>query len=135
MHSLDTKNLKKEFRYSFSKSSGKGGQHVNKVETRVTVCYDLVNSKIPLAILERIMKRLSNQTNSRGEICVSVEKHRNQSKNKALASEKLAKLILEASKKPQNRIKTGPTLSSKIKRLDSKKKQSEKKANRKFRNF
>lgn len=135
MHSLDRKVVENCIHYSFSKSSGKGGQHANKVETRVTACFNICNLDIPVLLRDRIIKRLNNKLSSKGEICVSIETYRSQAKNKELAKIQLIQTILEASKIPKARLKTRPTINSKKKRLEMKKKHSEKKQNRRFRNF
>lgn len=136
MHSFLRNKLKKELTFKYSKSSGKGGQHVNKVETRVTVYFDLLNSLLfPNLVKHRIKNALKGRINEKGEVFLSVQTHRSQIKNKNLASEQLIKILIEASKSPKARKQTAPTLSSKIKRLNDKKKQAEKKRLRGSKDF
>ena len=114
---------------SFSKSSGPGGQHVNKVETRVELRY---LAKKSLNISESVKARLKliagKKWNSNGEIVIIAEKYRSQAQNRELAKLKLIKLILKALPEPTNRIKTKPSRAVKIRRANSKIKRSEVKA-------
>lgn len=136
MQSLDEKILTQELQFSFSKSSGKGGQHVNKVETRVTVCFNIEGSQI-LTLIEkdRLKRRLVNSISSKGDLCLSVEEHRSQIKNKTLAIKRMLELLNTALKTPKKRKISKPSKSAIAQRLEAKKKHSQKKQNRRFKDF
>lgn len=136
MQSLDEKILTQELQFSFSKSSGKGGQHVNKVETRVTVCFNIEDSQI-LTLIEkdRLKRRLVNSISSKGDLCLSVEEHRSQIKNKTLAIKRMLELLNTALKTPKKRKISKPSKRAIAQRLEAKKKHSQKKQNRRFKDF
>ena len=130
---LHIENIRKELTYRTSRSSGSGGQHVNKVETRVSAAFD-VETSIALGPTQksRIRIRLKNRINSEGILIVDCSETRSQNRNKKLATDRLVELIVLALKKKKIRKKTGIPNSVKRKRLDNKKKQAEKKNRRGF---
>ncbi|HAP69351.1 MAG TPA: aminoacyl-tRNA hydrolase [Flavobacteriales bacterium] len=132
MH-FDRQALVKEITYRTSRSSGAGGQNVNKVETRVEAMLSLWES---LALSDwqkaRIASRLKNRINSTGILAVSCAETRSQNRNKQIASKRLIELVGLALEKKKIRKKPRIPNSVKRKRLDNKKKHSEKKARRKF---
>lgn len=119
---------KEEITYSYSRSSGAGGQHVNKVNTRVTLRWHVVNSKsISEGLKARFIAKFSHRLTSGGEIIISSEKFRDQRRNQEDCNLRLLNLIEQASTPEKPRRKTKPTRSSQQKRLDSKKAHSHKK--------
>lgn len=121
-----------EFHFQTSRSSGPGGQNVNKLETRVTLRFNLFDSQnLNEEEKERLVKKWSNLLTKEGEVLFSAEKHRSQLKNKEL----VVKLFLQALKKaftePKPRKKTKPSKAAVKKRIEGKKKLSEKKSMRK----
>jgi ribosome-associated protein len=121
--------LSDEFVFRFSRSSGPGGQNVNKVSTRVELRFNISESKI-LTAGEKviILKKLVSKLSAGGILIVSSQEERSQLKNKELAISKLYGYLNRALKPAKKRKPTRPTRTSVHKRLDSKKKQGEKKS-------
>lgn len=122
------KDFSKELTFKFSRSSGPGGQNVNKVNTRVEAILKIDNSAL-LSIHDKntLRHKLKNRISNDGELKVASETERSQLKNKTLAIQKINQLIHQALKKDKKRIASKPTLSSKKARLESKKQQGQKK--------
>ena len=115
----------------FSKSSGPGGQHVNKVDTKVELRFFAIKSpNLSKTVKSRLKEIAGKKWNQNGEIIITVEKYRSQVRNRELAKSKLFKLISEALKKPEYRIATRPSKSVRIKRSKEKQKRSKIKAMR-----
>lgn len=127
------KQLESECRFSASRSSGPGGQNVNKVNTRVELRFS-VSDSFALSGEQKhtVFTKLKNRINSEGELYLASETERSQlgNRNKALAL--FFELLEKALTPVKKRFKTKPTVSSRIKRLESKKQQSEKKSRRKL---
>lgn len=124
--------LKKELKYKTSRSGGKGGQNVNKVETKVEVSFDILHS-IVLTDTQKdmVLAKLKSKITEEGLLKLSEDAHRSQLANKEAVVERLIKLIQSAFIVPKKRKPTKPTKSSKVKRGENKKKRSELKASRK----
>ena len=111
-----------EIRFDFVRSSGPGGQNVNKVASAAQLRFDIRNStSIPDEIKPRLIKLAGKRVNSEGILLIDARTSRSQSQNRAEALERLKALILKARHKPKPRRKTRPTAASKEKRLRSKK--------------
>ena len=124
--------LIKELNYRTSRSSGPGGQNVNKVSSRVELMFDINNSSALSEIEKtRIFEKLANRINSEGVLLLSSEETRSQLKNKQLVISRFVELLEEALKPEKKRRKTKPTAASRKKRLEAKKKLSNKKDLRK----
>lgn len=122
-----------ELVYKTSRSSGAGGQNVNKVETAVTVMWKGGESQYFSSFQKgRIYDKLINRINSEGVLQLTVSETRTQLQNKKLATEKILTLVNDALIVPKARLKTKPSRSKVQKRLNDKKKVGEKKLNRKF---
>jgi len=127
------KNFAHELSYKTSRSSGSGGQNVNKVETSVTVLWKLEDSTVfTESEKERILLKLKNKINAEGILQTTVSESRTQLQNKKIATEKIQELVNKSLIVPKKRIATKPSRAKVEKRLESKKKLSEKKENRKF---
>ncbi len=133
---MNTRQLLLELNFKAARSSGSGGQNVNKVASKVTLIFDLMNSLGLTApekhlLQQRLAKRLTN-----GQLLVlHCEESRSQHRNKELIKKRFlaiisANLVVKKKRKP-----TKPTRASIRKRLDTKKQQSAKKENRKKTKF
>ena len=124
--------LTNEFVYTATRSSGPGGQNVNKVNTKVELRFNIEISTV-FSELEkyRIKEQLKNRINAAGELVLTSESKRTQLANKENVTERCFTLIEKALTSRKKRVKTKPTLSSKLKRLENKKLTGIKKQQRK----
>lgn len=117
-----------ELRFETSPSSGPGGQHVNKTETRVTVVFDLEASQaLTDDQRERMRERLASNLTKAGELRASSQTHRSQKANRETALERLAEMLRSALEPEPERKPTRVPKRAKRKRLEEKKQQAEKK--------
>tara|TARA_B100000809_G_scaffold70095_1_gene67526 strand:+ start:1045 stop:1494 length:450 start_codon:yes stop_codon:yes gene_type:complete len=119
-----------ELRLSFIRSRGPGGQNVNKVSTAVQLRYNIVKADIPEDIKKRFCEQYKNKISKNGDVIIVAQSHRTQNKNKIDAINRLESLFSDI-KIPVKRIATKPSRSSQVKRVESKKKRSMLKRNRK----
>jgi ribosome-associated protein len=136
IESLTNKIFINELDISASRSSGPGGQNVNKVNTKVTVRFNIMASEILNQYeKELIIHRLEGQLTSKYELIVSNQQYRSQLQNKLAAIEQVYLILRKALQPIKKRIKTKRTKASVEKRLSNKKIQSLKKANRRLKEF
>ncbi len=130
--SINDRDFSPEWNFTSSKSSGPGGQNVNKVNTRIELRFDINKSKLlSEPEKEAILKMLGNKINHAGELIIVSQSSRSQLKNKEECITKSYHLLANALEKPRQRKATAPTRSSIAKRLERKKHLSEKKRLRK----
>ncbi len=125
--------IRKEVQILTARSGGPGGQHVNKVETKVILKWSIGTSKV-LSELEQAMIRAAHPSkiSKSDEIIIAVDAKRSQLQNKEIAFKKLDRILAKAySPKRKRRIPTQPTKAARRLRLLEKKKHGEKKAMRK----
>lgn len=124
--------LENEVRYSTSRSSGPGGQNVNKVNTQVELRFSVTETAIfNEEEKSRIQGKLKNKINSAGELILTSQKGRSQLENKELVIIKFFNMLESALRIRKTRIKTAPSPSSVRQRLESKKNTAAKKQLRK----
>jgi len=130
--SLQGRDFSPEFTFTASRSSGPGGQNVNKVSTRVELRFDVMGSTLLSAEeKEIILLKLAKKINSEGELILVAQTDRSQLKNKENVIEKFYALLTKALTPIKKRKPTRPTRAAKEKRLEEKQIQSEKKERRK----
>lgn len=117
--------------FRFSRSGGKGGQHVNKVSSKAELLFSLNNSAAFTDEEKSLLyKKLHKRLTEEGLLIITCEETRSQRKNKEIAIEKFTDLLKKSLVKPKPRKATKPTKASREKRIDNKKRRSEIKKNR-----
>lgn len=128
---MDKEKIIGELQFKAIRSSGAGGQHVNKVASKVELTFDIENS---LALTnnekERIAVRLKSRLTKEGILLLQCDEARSQHRNKKLVTERFLYLLKKALEVPKKRKPTKPSKGAVEKRLKSKKKLSDKKSNR-----
>lgn len=121
-----------ELKLNFIRSSGPGGQNVNKVATAVQLRFDVFRSpSLPEDVRQRLVRIAGKKVNKEGVLLIDARRFRTQERNRQDAVERLVQWICRASEKPKKRIKTKPTSSSRERRLEGKRKRTETKRLRK----
>ena len=120
-----------EIKWRFSRSSGPGGQNVNKIESRVEIIFNLEDSKVLNDYQKAILKINLKNKLVKNIICLAVQEHRNQLQNRQLALMKLSSIIKDGlNKQFKFRKSTKPTKASQKKRVEFKKKRGKLKKSR-----
>jgi ribosome-associated protein len=120
-----------ELRESASRAGGPGGQHVNKVSTRVTLRWNAVESAaLTPTQLGRLRRRLRTRLTRSGELVVHARRHRSRARNRELARERLARLVREALASHKPRVPTRPSRAARERTLAAKRQRSSVKRSR-----
>jgi len=117
-----------ELRFEFARSSGPGGQNVNKVETKVRLLFDLRGSRSLNAELKRrIEEKLATRITKDGVLQIASQRHRSREANRRAAIERFAELLAEALEEDEPRFPTRVPKAQRKQRLESKRRRSQKK--------
>ncbi len=128
---MNTIDVRAELRFKTARSGGKGGQNVNKVETMVEAYFHIASSALLSPEQKALLtQKLSNRINAQGELFLKTQQERTQLGNKQLAIKKINELIHRSLVVPKKRIPRKPSMASKLKRLEEKKRDSQIKDNR-----
>lgn len=129
---MNKEKIRKELKFKAIRSSGAGGQHVNKVSSKVELSYIIQSSEgLSTAEKERLSLKLSSRLTKEGMLVLQCDEVRSQHKNKELVIKRFFSVLSKGLEVPKKRRLTKPSKSSIERRLKSKKRDANKKANRK----
>ncbi len=120
-----------EFEFTFVRSAGPGGQNVNKVNSKAVLRWPFSSSpSVPAGVKNRFRAKFGNRLTTEGELVLTSQRFRDQPSNKSDCLEKVREMLTAVAKPPVRRKRTRPTLASKQRRLDDKRRRSENKSQR-----
>lgn len=129
---MNTQQLLKELNFKAVRSSGAGGQHVNKVSSKIELYFNIeISEGLSLREKELLYKNLANRVSKDNTLILSCDESRSQHKNKELAIQRFFELIKLKLVRPKIRRSTKPTKGSVVRKSENKKRNSQKKAMRK----
>lgn len=121
-----------ELNFSFARSGGPGGQHVNKTSSKVILHWKVGESPgVPDAVKARFLKQYRTRINDEGELVIDSDESRSQHRNREIVLERLKEMLLAVAKPPKRRIPTKPSKASKKKRREKREQHAKKKQLRK----
>ena len=124
-----------DLQWSFARSSGPGGQNVNKVNSKATMRWTPREGQLPRPAWLRFQQMAKRYLTADGQVVIQAQEHRDQTQNVEACRQRLATLLRTALVVPKRRIKTKPTRSSQRRRMDEKRRQGEKKRSRQSKDF
>ena len=115
-----------EVQYRTTRSSGPGGQHVNKTETQVELSFDVAHSpSLTDAQRQRILSKLKNLIDQEGVLHLTAQSERSQLRNREIVTARFQEVLAAALREPKKRRPTKPTAASKARRIESKKRRGQ----------
>lgn len=121
----------RELEISFARSSGPGGQNVNKVNSKAVLRWNVTHSpSLPEAVRERFLARFASRVTAMGDVVLTSDRFRDQGRNTEDCIEKLRELLMAVAHPPKQRKRTKPTRASRERRLRAKGHHSQKKKSR-----
>jgi len=115
-----------EVQYRFARSSGPGGQHVNKTETQVELLFDVAHStSLTEPQRQRLLTKLKNLIDQEGVLHLAAQSERSQLRNREVVTERFQSVMAAALHEPKKRRPTRPTSASKTRRIESKKRRGQ----------
>ncbi|MGW8256135.1 MAG: alternative ribosome rescue aminoacyl-tRNA hydrolase ArfB [Thermoguttaceae bacterium] len=122
---------KREFTFTYARSSGPGGQNVNKLNTKATLRWPVQTSaSLPAAVRRRFLAKYGNKITGQGDLLITSQRFRDAGRNAADCLEKLRRMLLTVAKPPKTRRPTKPTRAATKRRLDEKRRHSDRKRQR-----
>lgn len=120
-----------ELSESFVRAGGPGGQHVNRTESAVELRFDVANSpSLPEAVRKRLLQKRDRRLTAEGVLVIQARRYRDQARNREDARQRLANLVLAATRPPKKRIPTKPSKAARRRRMDNKSKRGQLKKSR-----
>ena len=120
-----------EFEFTYSRSSGPGGQNVNKVNSKALLRWPVrTSTSLPEPVRQRLLSRYGNRITAEGDLLISSQRFRDQARNVDDCLERLREMLVLAATPPTRRKRTKPTRASIKRRLENKRHKSEKKQGR-----
>ena len=120
-----------ELEFTYARSSGPGGQNVNKTESKVILRWNLFASTwVPEAVKTRFADTFGSRLTTNGDVVIHSEESRERLKNERLCVEKLTKMLQQVWRPPKKRVATKPTKSSQRRRVEGKRQRSDTKKGR-----